>query len=101
MQVAPEPVGLDLGGLGPDPVLGPPGVKTVPLEPSGRLGEGAEEGVDAEAVREQQVAAVAVVGDPPQIGGPDVLGIRDLGKTELREEPARRRPPLPEAPPHR
>ena len=101
MQVAPEPVGLDLGGLRADPVLGPPGVKAVPLVGPGGLGEGAEERVHPEAVGEQQVRPVAVVGNPGKIRCSHALGLGDLAQAGLREEPARRRPPLPETPPHR
>src|SRR6266545_1551739 len=95
MQVPPEPVGLDLGGPGADPVLRPPGGKAMALVASGGLGERAEERVHPEAVGEQLVRSVAVIGDPWKVRGPDALGLSELGQAELGEEPARRGPPLP------
>jgi hypothetical protein len=100
-EVRPEPVRLDLRGPGPDPALGSPGGKAMALVGSGGLGERAEERVDAEAVGQQQVGPVAVIGDPGQLRCPHAFGVGDLGEAGLRQVPARRRPPLPEAPPHR
>ncbi len=99
MQVASEPVGLDLGGSSPDPVLRPPGGQTVAFVPSRGLRQRAEEGVDAQAVSEHVASSVAVIGDPGQVRGSNALGLGDLGKAELGEDEARRRPPLPETPP--
>jgi hypothetical protein len=95
MQVAPEPVGLDLRGFRPDPVLGAPCREAVGLDPPGGLDERAEERVHPEAVGEQQVGPVAVVGDPRQVRDPDALGVGDLDNSDLCEVPACWRLPSP------
>jgi len=100
VEVPPEPVGLDLRRFRANPVLWTPGDETVALVGSGGLGERAEERVDAEAVGEHLTRPVAVIGNPGQVRGSDVLRLGDRGKAFLREEPAGRRPPLPETPPH-
>jgi hypothetical protein len=50
VQVSPEPVGLHLRGPGAHPVLGTPRGQTMVLLEAGGLRQGAEEGVDPEAV---------------------------------------------------
>jgi hypothetical protein len=101
MQVASEPVGLHLGGPGPDPVLGPPGGQAMALEGSGDLGERAEERVHPQPMGDHLARAVAGVRHPGKVRGPDVLGVGDLDEALLCEVPARGCPPLPETPPHR